>query len=332
MKPYLYLRGLKRLSDEIVGNEIIHIGIRPYGFHAGNAIALIVYPYLLCKILEDSGKGPKLQFVISINDWEQDALAGPDYRKYPFNIYPQNTSLQFTPDENGCCQSTVDHWQPIIEKSLSKIKNRFPKISLRFVRNSELISNQYCKDLLLATIKSPKDQLKIFEEYSGKETLETPLSYAGAICPKCRTAHGNTSVVKDDLIQWECARCGTMVKNHFEKFQYWWYHKPMLIARIKIFKIDITLSGGDHFSEGDFAIREALIKKYSPTTKRPKMLFTPTVIALNGEKMSKSRKNTAFAKIGKLILAAAKFDGNNLLITKDMISNQIDDRDYSNIF
>lgn len=106
----------------------------------------------------------------------------------------------------------------------------------------------------------------------------------------------------------------------------------MLIARIKIFKIDITLSGGDHFSEGDFAIREALIKKYSPTTKRPKMLFTPTVIALNGEKMSKSRKNTAFAKIGKLILAAAKFDGNNLLITKDMISNQIDDRDYSNIF
>lgn len=49
MKPYLYLRGLKNLAKKIKGNENVHIGIRPYGFHGGNVLSLVVYPYLLCK-------------------------------------------------------------------------------------------------------------------------------------------------------------------------------------------------------------------------------------------------------------------------------------------
>lgn len=173
-EPYLYLNGLKRLAKEMTGCEVVHLGIRPYGFHAGNAMALVVYPYLLCKFLEDLGKVPKLQFVVSINDWEQDALDGPNYMRYPFNIYPKNTSLQFTPDEDGCCESIVDHWQPIIESNLRKSKKRFPHISFRFVRNSELIIEPYCKELLLETIKNPADQLEIFKEYSEKEVLSDP--------------------------------------------------------------------------------------------------------------------------------------------------------------
>jgi len=106
----------------------------------------------------------------------------------------------------------------------------------------------------------------------------------------------------------------------------------MLIARIRIFKIDITLSGGDHFSEEDFKIREALIKKYSPKTKEPKMIFTPTVVALNGEKMSKSRNNIAFADIKKLISATANFDDKNFYITQDLILDKLDEKDYSSIF
>lgn len=332
MKPYLYLSGLKDLANEITGCEVIHIGIRPYGFHAGNTMALIVYPYLLCKFLKDFGKIPKLQFIISINDWEQDALDGPDYIKYPFNIYPKNTSLQFTPDENGCCEFITDHWQPIIEKNLNQIKNRFQEVSFKFIRNSELISHPYCEKLLTETIKNPKDQLKILKKYSGKETLDKPISYAGVICPECRSAHGKTSVVEDNLIQWECSDCDAKTKDNFKNFQYWWYHKPMLIARIKILKIDITLSGGDHFSEGDFKIREALINKYAPGIKEPKMIFTPTVIALNGEKMSKSRNNTNFADIKKLISVAVNFDKKDFYITRDLILDKLDEKDYSSIF
>lgn len=332
MEPYLYFKGLKKLAKEVNGNEVVHIGIRPYGFHAGNAMALIVYPYLLCKYIEKEGKEPKLQFVISLNDWEQDALDGPDYRKYPFNIYPKNTSLQFTRDEYGCCDSVVNHWQPIIENSLVKLKMRFPGISLSFVRNSDLVGHAFFKDLLLETIRNPKEQSYILKQYSGKDILNEPIQYAGAICPKCKRSHGKTTITEDDLVCWECEECGTVREGEFDKFQYWWYHKPLLLARMEIFKIDITLSGGDHFSEGDFKIREAFIKKYSPKTKEPKMLFTPTVIALDGEKMSKSRDNTAFADIEKLIKAVDNYEEENFYITQDLILNKIDEKNYSNIF
>jgi len=89
MKPYLYFSGLKRLAKEINGDEIVHIGIRPYGFHAGNAMALVVYPYLLCKYFEKEKRVARFRFIISINDWEQDCLDGPDPLEYPFNIYPK---------------------------------------------------------------------------------------------------------------------------------------------------------------------------------------------------------------------------------------------------
>ena len=93
MKPYLYLPGLKKLVKKLRGNEKVHFGIRPYGFHGGNILSIIVYPYLLCKEFEKRGKGAKFNFTVSINDYEQDELDGPDIRKYPFNVYPKNTSL-----------------------------------------------------------------------------------------------------------------------------------------------------------------------------------------------------------------------------------------------
>ena len=105
----------------------------------------------------------------------------------------------------------------------------------------------------------------------------------------------------------------------------------MLLARIKIFKVDITISGGDHFSEGDFKIRKAFIRKFSPTTKEPKMLFTPTVISLDGQRMSKSKHNTYFADVSKLIKTADGFSGSEILIPKDLILYNVDEKDYSYI-
>src|SRR3989344_9001098 len=189
MKPYLYYKGLIKLAEDIKGTEIVHVGIRPYGFHAGNAMALFVYPYLLCERLETLGKRPKLRFIVSINDWEQDELDGPDYRNYLFNIYPKNTSLYFTKDENGCCKSTVHHWKPIIKRNLLILKKKFPDISLKFVNNSKLIEYRFCRKLLLETIRNPNKQLAILKKYSNKRTLRKPVSYAGAICPQCKSAH-----------------------------------------------------------------------------------------------------------------------------------------------
>ena len=332
MKPYLYFSGLKRLVKGTSGDEIVHIGIRPYGFHAGNAMALVVYPYLLCRYFEKEKRVARFRFIISINDWEQDCLDGPDPLEYPFNIYPKNSSLQFTPDENGCCQSIVDHWQPIIERNLKGLKKRFSKISVKFVKNSELIKHPFCRELLLETIKNPQDLLSIFREYSSKKTLDSPLQYAGAVCYKCQRTHGKTAVIGKNIIRWECQECGAAKEGDVSEFDYWWHHKPMFLARLEILKIDIALSGGDHFSEGDFDIRRELIRKYSPKTKEPKMLFTPTVIAFDRQKMSKSKNNTSFADIGNLIQASDNCKQKEFYITKDLISKNLDEKDYSHIF
>jgi len=225
----------------------------------------------------------------------------------------------------------IDHWQPIIQRNILNLKNKYPDVSFKFIRNSKLIKNSFCRELLKKTIQNPREQFEILKANSDKKTLENPIQYAGAICPKCFRAHGKTTVTGDGLISWKCEECHFSVQDNIKNFQYWWYHKPMLIARIKIFKIDITLSGGDHFDEGDFNVRQAFIKKYSPKIKGPRMLFTPTVIAFDGQKMSKSRYNTEFANISKLISATDGLKSKEIILTEDLIEKNVYEKDYSYI-
>ena len=56
------------------------MGIRPFGFHAGNLLSLYVYPYLFCEEVQENGKPVNFTFFCSINDYEQDELDGPDTR------------------------------------------------------------------------------------------------------------------------------------------------------------------------------------------------------------------------------------------------------------
>lgn len=137
-KPYLFNDGLKNLAREANGTERIHMGIRPCGFHAGNMASLYVYPYLFCEEVQRLGKPVKFTFFLSINDYEQDELDGPDYRKYPFNVYPKSTTLGFMPDTDECHEFMSDHWIPIIKKSILKLRNTFPELQIYFIKNSEL--------------------------------------------------------------------------------------------------------------------------------------------------------------------------------------------------
>lgn len=315
-KPYLYLSGLKTLAKKLKGNERIHIGIRPYGFHAGNALSLIVNPYLLCGEMIKLGKKPKFKFFISINDYEQDELDGPDYRKYPFNIYPKNTSLQFTPDDNGCCSGITEHWQPIIECELDLLKKEYPSIAIKFIRNSSLKNKAFFKMALIDTLINPQSHAEIFKKYSGKEVLDSPIKYAGIICPKCKKAHGETVVVSPKKIKWTCSECKYKTEGPYEKYDYWWYHKAMLASRLRIFNIKVAMSGADHYNEGDYNVRRHFFKKYFPNFPEPVMLFCPVLIARNGQKMSKSRKNTETVDILKLIKAARNTYEDSIYVEK----------------
>lgn len=330
---FLCLDGLRRLIETVDGNENIHAGIRPYGFHAGNAFALVCYPYILCKLyFERYGKQPRFTFFISINDWEQDALDGPDYKKYPFNIYPKNTSIQHMRyiDSDGSEYAMADYWQPIIEMAVKSRLKEFDFVNLHFVRNSSLKSHPVFRDFLARTIADPVTQSNIFRKHSGKDLLKSPLSYAGVICPSCKKAHGETNIVdfSYDSVSWHCFECSVNVKRLLEDFDYWWYHKPLLVARLKIFDIDITLSGGDHFSEGDYMIRKELIRWFDDSIKNPKMIFTPTLLSpVNNERMSKSQGNHQFADLNKLTDFARTFDGQDFSLPKQSVMN-ISDEQY----
>lgn len=320
LQPYRNLEGARALAKELHGRETVHVGVRPYGFHAGNALALVAYPFLLCELLEKLGKEPRFKLYVSINDWEQDALDGPDYRTYPFNVFPEHTILRYALDDDGCHSSIVDHWEPIIGKEISRIADRFPKVQIKLVRNSKLLRFGICKRLLLKTLQNPHEQLQIMRKHSDHLALEEPVSYARAICPSCHSAHTDTKVEFLGRLHIICRICGHQEGGFMSHFQYWWYHKPLLIARIAIFGVDVLISGGDHFTEGDFQIRREFLKHYLPSVREPRMLFSPTLISLNGERMSKSKGNTYDADVPKLIEAARTCTTDQLLLTEELLS------------
>ena len=118
MKAYFYKKGIIALSKKLRGNENIYLGIRPYGFHSGNALPLVAYPRLLAREVKKNRIEPHFNLYVFINDYEQAKACGPDIKKYPFNIHPEYSTFQYTNDPNKPNINIVNRWQPIIEKKL----------------------------------------------------------------------------------------------------------------------------------------------------------------------------------------------------------------------
>jgi Ser/Thr protein kinase RdoA (MazF antagonist) len=321
IRPYLYLDGLKQLAADLKGNEKIHIGIRPYGFHAGNALIFTAYPRILCEeFMKIHSKSPTFTFIISINDWEQDNLDGPDYRRFTFNIYPKTSSIESLYMEDGVTLM-IDYWEPIIKRCVNYSLGKFNGVNINFYRNSSLKNTESFKELLIETIKNPKKQFEIYKKYSKFEFLDSPIVYGGVICPDCTSAHGYTNYYNYKIL-WKCLKCGISLEKNYEDYKYWWYHKMLLVGRIKHFSFDVLLSGGDHYNENDFQIRQALFREFLPEVKMPKMFFGVTLISnKDGKRMSKSKGNTFFADIEKLYEIAKDTDSNEIILKDDMIMN-----------
>lgn len=301
MKPYFLKDGIESLSKELTGTENIYLGVRPYGFHAGNATVFVVYPLLLCEALSKKGKIPKFTFYLFINDWEQDALAGPNPKEYPFNIFPNRTTFQHMDDPYGCCSSIVDHWEPIIKRNSLKIKEKFPEVKVECVRNSSMRDNSQLKYYLFKTIKEPKIVLEAIRKYTDKKILPNPIVYAMAICPKCHIGKGKTEILEGDRIRHSCEICGFAGEDDYRSFNFWFYHKVLALPRLDIFNIDLCITGLDHYNEGDFLIRKKLIEDFGNKIKLPKTLYTPMILGADGRQMGKSRGNDVFVEIEDLI-------------------------------
>jgi hypothetical protein len=111
---------------------------------------------------------------------------------YPFNIFPKSTTFQYIFDPKDPNKNIVDYWQPIIVENVKKIQAFFPKIKIKSVRNSELKNNPIMKKHLLFTIKNPNIVADILRRNTNKKVLEKPLSYAIAVCPKCKKVKGKS--------------------------------------------------------------------------------------------------------------------------------------------
>lgn len=304
MEAFFYLNGIKKLSKKISGEENIYLGIRPYGFHAGNMLTLVVYPMMLCQQLQTLGIEPKFNIYIFINDWEQDGLAGPNLKDYPFNIYPQNTTFQFIKMKNNTY--LVDYWEPIIYENIARINKHFPRVKITTIRNSSLKTNPIMKKHLIFSINNPHIIANILRKHTKKNLLDKPLSFAMAVCPECNKVKGNSKYFRGKIHHY-CNNCNKLSINNYEYFEYWYYHKPLAIPRIEIFNIDICITGSDHYKEGDFKIRKSLIEKFNSKSNYPLTLYAPILYGRNGEIMGKSKGNYEDIKFNQLIKLVKKY-------------------------
>ena len=186
--------------------------------------------------------------------------------------------------------------------------------------------------VLLDTLRNPKGHAEIFSKYSGKEVLSSPIKYAGVICPECKKSHGVTTVMSSKRILWECATCDCKLEKPYEYYSYWWYHKAMLAARLRIFGVQVAMSGADHYNEGDFNVRLHFLRKYFKNYPEPIMIFCPVLMARDGQKMSKSRHNTEFVNIKDLITLAEETEDNSIVLTDTCVANVKNGKEYASLF
>ncbi|MDR1494908.1 MAG: hypothetical protein LBI29_02625 [Rickettsiales bacterium] len=292
-KPYFFTEGLKEVSRFLGGDENIYLGIRPYGFHAGNQIVFNVYPDLLCEFLRKRGIEPKFNFFIFINDWEQVKFAQSDnsIKNYPFNVSPQDTIFQFAIHDKTIA-TLVDHWESVIlENFYENVKNKYPQVSIFPVRNSSMRSSKWMKKVVLKTIEEPGLVADVLRRYSGKN-VEEGAEYCRAVCPMCRTALVKNSLMGTDDVAIQCQNCGFNGIRNYSTLYFWLYHKPLAIPRIKEYRIDLCITGADHHNEGDFLVRKNLFRAYNISVKMPKTLYTPVLYGKNELPMGKSKNNT----------------------------------------
>lgn len=299
--PYFYHKGICELAKVLKGDEKVYLGIRPYGFHAGNAVTLVIYPILLCRELKKLGKVPRFTFYVFLNDWEQESLDGPNPKLYPFNVLPKFTTWQYMKDPIDNERTIVDFWETVIVNNVKIIKHYFPKVKIIPRRNSEMKNYPEMRECILKTLSNQKLILKALEHNTKVRILNSPIIFASAVCPNCHAARGKTIVIDKNKIYHECKMCKKINEGEYEDFDYWFYHKPLALPRIAAFNIDLCITGSDHFKEGDFEVRKKLFEIYGIKTPVPKTLYSSSIFGGNKKIMGKSKGNAKLIDYDKLI-------------------------------
>jgi lysyl-tRNA synthetase class I len=217
----------------------------------------------------------------------------------------------------------VDAWEPRIRQTVRKLLDNFPLLNIRFIRNSWLKHHPAFRKILIETIKYPEVLAEIFKRNTDKKVLPGAV-YASPVCKKCHCARNSAKVVgKKGFVKFKCCNCGTEFGGNASEFDYWWYHKPLFLARMEIFRAHLAISGGDHYNEGDFVLRQAMAEKFSCNFKMPDMLFSPLLLTPEGKRMSKSQGNARHGDMQKIINLADHIDSRTLLCPEDALLEKL---------
>ena len=307
---YTGLPGIAALAKTLNGGESIHIGIRPYELHAGNKLAIIVYPILICEELRRLGKSPRFTFLLSLNDWEQRVLVGTNIYEYTYDVKPLDVTIQYAKESDNKTL-TAPFWGGRIIEEMAEITRRFPDVTVKPFFNSDLHNTDAMKTVVLQTLIHADEIKELMLRTTNKATDGSLTMFAASVCPSCHDANTDTQI-QDDTLSVSCSACGHVTSGIYEDFMYWLHHKPLFAARWKAFGFTHSLSGGDHLAEGDVEVRRALYS-YFFNEQPPKldMIFSPILLGADGNKMSKSRDNYFDATVDEL-LRAAKQDGTKI--------------------
>jgi hypothetical protein len=304
MTVYLGRGGLAAAAAQLDGTESLHVGIRPWGLHAGNQLSLVAYPILLCDLMAERQIEPRFRLFVSLNDMEPAEITYPLGYDYPFNIRPGRTSFEHTPDPFSCCASISLHYEDEIREALGAIRAYHPGVTLEFVRNSDLRSHPGFKRVVLETITRVDDIAAALRESSGSTVAAESLALAGAICRSCHSAHGSTRVAQINGsadVWFDCATCGRKDDGAYEDYSFWMYYLPLRLARLDVLQFVLHLTGGDH---GDIAITERLSSVLLPRPRRFPAVIGPTLIAADGRRMAKRFGNCAKLPIEQVLTLA----------------------------
>lgn len=296
--------GLQRISLDLDGTESIMLGCRPYGFHAGNMLAMVAYPYALASLVAQRGVVPRFTFNVTYNDIE---LVNPwFYSGSPFCLERwDRTTIQCSPDPGDCCKSLAEHWQKFIKTQFDRIREDFPSIQLNFTPTSEMLSHKRFTAVLESSIQDPEHIAQFISEVCGYQLIPGKIAYAGAVCPRCNIIDGETHIMAHST-RFRCHVCETDVEGEFDGFSYWMNHLPLGVAKEAYQHSDIWISGGDYLGDNVYDVYGALahdldIDTFSHITH----LMTPVVLGSDSKPMHKSSGNSFEVPFDLLLHAAA---------------------------
>lgn len=323
-EPFVGSEGINKLAGTVTGAENVFLGVRPFGFHAGNMTSMLAYPLLLCEAVQAKGITPSFKFHVFLNDYEQNGVRGHDLAPNVVNdgnVYPADTTLQYARHSEGNC-SVTDYWAPVIKANLDQIAQIHPGTTIQYIRSSEIKPHPTFRDVVYETFKRAEDIANIAEEATGLR-VHRPADYCRPITPCCHTPTREFQITDNLSFDIQCSPCDYQGVHSYEELDFWLNHKPLALPRISIFGIDLCITGIDHLYAGDFKARPKLLKMMGVPHHPFHTLYAPLLLREDGMKMSKTDGNSGYLALPDLLSILRNTHGKDVVVPDRVLRKEM---------